>query len=197
MWNHCSLRIYYLLNYYDKTIERYTYIVKYSLVRQEIQMCSYTFKWYRFVLQFNSNWLLNLSPHIFFFSHSVWTDSFSKQKAITFRENQASYVFQPQCQEHIKETDFQKKRPEKRSLRESQALWKPSDTLRRAPPFHFLASAAATDSSEAAFFLSPWRVKSLVSVQTETHFSPLSFKGVFPYLMGVFPNTHRPSFHKM
>ena len=127
----------------------------------------------------------------------MWADSFSKQKAITFRENLASYVFQPQCQEHIKETDFQKKRPEKRSLRESQAVWKPSDTLRSAPPFHFLASATATDPSEAAFFLSPWRVKSLGSVQTETHFLPLSFKGVFLYLMGVFPNPHWSSFHKI
>lgn len=39
-------------------------------------------------------------------------------------------------------------------------------------------------------------LKNLGSVQIETHFSPLLFKGATPYLMGVFQNPYQSSFHK-
>lgn len=94
----------------------------------------------------------------------------------------------------MKVTNFQGKRPEQRSLKEFQALWKASDTLEvRLRFISWLLLLLPIDSSEAPFFLLPQRVRSLGSVKIETHFSPLSFKDVFPYLMGVFPNPHPSS----
>lgn len=145
----------------------------------------------------NSSWLLDLSSHVALF-HSVSSGSLSKQKAISFRENEASYVFKPRCQEHIKETDFQGKKGRRKEGSKNSKLFENRLIPLEVPPFHFFAAAIASHRFLWGCLLSsPKRVRNLGSVQIERHFSPLSFKGVFPYLTGVFPNPHQSSFHKM
>lgn len=137
-------------------------------------------------------WILALvSP---FFTVYEQAD-FQNRKPLSLVKSKKIMFSKPQCQGHIKETDFLF---EKRSLKEFQALWTPLATLRSVPTFHSFAAAVSTNRFlQGCLLSSPQKVKNLGSVHTETHFSSLSFRGVFLYLMSVFPNPHQSSFHKM